>query len=63
MNPENIFPKVIVPESPPRPESPAYDLLALRWRRQIGLSPERFERLVNAKWRLYYIGLYRKENS
>jgi hypothetical protein len=41
--------------------SPSYDLARLRWRRRRNIAPERWEKIVNLKWRVQYTEIYRKE--
>ena len=42
--------------------SPAHDLAQLRWRKKNSYNHERYEKLINKKWRLKYSINYDREN-
>lgn len=65
MDPRKVLADVRIPEEDrlPRPTSPATDLARLRWRRKRNFSHERFERIVNMKWRGLYTDTYYKEQG
>lgn len=62
-DPRDILSPVVLTEADKglRRMSPAYDLAVLRRRRVSKLSPERWEKIVNMKWRVNYTEIYRKE--
>lgn len=64
MNPAEVLKPVYITKAdlPFHTESPARDLAILRERRFRGPSPERWEKIINLKWRIRYIELFKKEN-